>query len=937
MMSAISVLPSPPALRFNPSGLPDPGTPGQQAFREIIKDKIRSQYQQFSAPSQMHILSQLYGQFEDMPAGALPDEASIGGVTSMVDAAMSFAIQLKQVALHQLDGELARRFLQQLTPEAAIPAMRAAVAEHRLQALGVIPAANSPLLRTCLDEHIASAKQQVARGETECFIAQLPDIVTKLKMQSERCKDQLLRMETGLKNEVETRLQQMVATAIEQNKASITGKNLLLQDETDIQCREIGLRERDCDEIRDNYADKKRVLSELLAQLAEKKIPGELPPGTLPETLHESIQALRSCQQDFLHAQQEYGTGVPVPTPDLKKMQQHLRQLELDIGAEKRALQTAESGCNTGSAAGDILLSLKQLFGRGKGQKKRTEYRRELMLHTATLPRLEEQAIALRKHCSKEVRLLEALFAERRATLQALTGLKTQRCEALCALINAEMEQVESMEQQQLNARSEAYWNIRGNIVDREEMIGQDIRRLEDDNSTLLRMQTGEPLSHISALRKRFAGQAELSRVDEDYTQWQQIKSEKHPLREDIRKLNKAISEASGILHLCQVSKEDGHLWADRLRAKLPSIGIDITPPLPVDTRPLLADASHLYAMLCVDKVHAHPLSGEADNAEALTPHALKNLTALEKVMNQPGVLPENDKKKYREGKSPAESLARINNKIQGLRMIIGNDLQDTLLSAGDFSAQFYHPGQDMYIDRQGKHGTCVMHTWNNMMAHVTGNQQMMLTPWRMEKWIQSLVTQAVAVKLDDLLNKTTMPSPAVVDDVLRSIIHASGLVHPYHDKTFIEHGHVMSFEDNVLEIKSSNLDQRLPRMFERCGIRSEVLEDCYFGENVDDHKQMAALHRVQENNYDAIAVGFHGGGGEAGHALALLKQGDDYLLVDSNYDAPIPLSLSQIFQFINGGSSASEALDKVLQERGYQKYKNMYFHFGLYKRDKAL
>lgn len=98
------------------------------------------------------------------------------------------------------------------------------------------------------------------------------------------------------------------------------------------------------------------------------------------------------------------------------------------------------------------------------------------------------------------------------------------------------------------------------------------------------------------------------------------------------------------------------------------------------------------------------------------------------------------------------ELSERIGEMTKGLRRIATHAHEQALYVAADFNDQRYIAEIDGYTDRQNAHGTCTMHCWNNLQAYLSDNQLMQLTPFRIEKLVQSEVVLAANQILDELL-----------------------------------------------------------------------------------------------------------------------------------------------------------------------------------------
>ncbi|EOZ9391118.1 hypothetical protein ACQYE5_003082 [Enterobacter cancerogenus] len=966
-MLNVTARPGAAKMALNLDGVTRP-SPDCQSFRDDVERLLSTQQHQYSAPEQQRVLKQLSEKIKNMPSDMLTERVRAAG-------AGAFITQLKQEKLNELNRDLGEYALCQAGTNVsmAITEMETALAQKRLPALMLCRDAviGDKYLLTCLDEHIAAAQKKSTTRDALRLIKQCPDILNALDEKTHAYSSRLNETVMTVKNNAKALLEEMVRTATENNKALIASNSEQIEREIDNRIRALGVRESRCEDIKDSYARRKEMLDslakaitsnnkEMLANLAKVTILNET---DISGTLRSSLQTFCTTQEEVIIAvrretqacqEQTRGLIAPEDSPELQTISDRIEEEKQALAGEQTASQNAARAVSNGSGMGDLLLRCKRLFGAGKREKTRSEHRVVQRQHDAAQEKHAQRIDALRGSYTQKLAALNESYTKevqrRRLRLNdlhqkavTLQATEAQQQSALLDKISTEMDSLEAITEQKKKESHDIYGNLREKFVTRQEEFEEATNALIEDNEKLAKMLTKEPFSCLSVLQERFAGQPALAQFEQYHAQYQDINAGRHELQKHITSLNQVAADLRYLKVRMPLGGKDD--WSDKgtsIRTTLNLFGIDLKDFFS-DRLPSLTDAANLYAMLCVEQVHGTPFLQEIRKAESVSDETLKSLSSLESMMNTPEWIPQGDNNQYRPGKSPAEIMGNIKNTISGLKKIIGNDLNDVLVSKADFTDQLYHPEKNIYIDRQGQHGTCVMHSWNNLISSVTDNQKMMLTPWRLEKLIQSLVVHEANVKLKDILTASPRPPLAVINTALKQIIQSSELCHPEGYRHLTEHGYMMEHEDDThLIIKSNLLAQYSPRIFNLLNIRNEPIRLC-IGKNINADKRSDVLNTLQDKNYDAINICFSGSSIN-GHELALLKKGNSYLLVDSNYDDPIPMTLSQLVDFfctdhasltlpetING-QPASGGVSNLMRKRGYGDYSQLIFDLGLYK-----
>lgn len=966
-MLNVTARPDAAKLALNHDGVTRP-SPDCQSFRDDVESLLSTQRHQYSAPEQQRVLAQLSEKIRNMPSDMLTERVRAAG-------AGAFITQLKQEKLNELDRCLGKYALCQAGTNVsmAITEMQTALAQKRLPALMLCRDAvmGDKHLLTCLDEHIAAAEKKSTNRDSLRLIEQLPDILNALDEKSNEFRARLNETIMTVKNNAKALLEEMVRTATKDNKALIALNSERIEREIDNRVRAMGVRDSRWEDIKDSCIRQKEMLESLTKAIIDnKEISANLAKVTtlnetdLPGTLRSSLLKFCTTQEEVIiairretQARQEQTRGLIAPedSPELQTISGRIEEEKQALAGEQTASQNAARAASNGSGMGDLLLRCKRLFGAGKGEKTRSEHRVVQRQHDAAQEKHAQRIDALRGSYTQKLAALKESYTkevqQRRLQLNdlhqkavTLQATEAQQQSALLDKIATKLDSLEATTEQRNIESNDIYYNLREKFVSRQEEFEKATNALIEDNQKLAKMLAWEPFSCLSFLQERFTGQPVLAQFEQCHAQYQDINAGGHELQKHITSINQVAADLRYLKVIMPLGSKDD--WSDKLmsiRTTLNLFGIDLKDFLS-DKLPLLTDAANLYAMLCVEKVHDTPFLQEIRKAESVSDETLKSLSSLESMMNTPGWIPQGDNNQYRPGKSPNEIMANIKNTISGLKKIIVNDLSDVLVSKADFTTQLYHPEKNIYIDRQGQHGTCVMHSWNNLISSVTDNQKMMLTPWRMEKLIQSLVIQEANAKLKDILTASPRPPLAVINTALQQIIQSSELCHPKGYRHLTEHGYMMEHTDDThLEIKSNLLLDCSPRVFNLLNIRNEPIR-LRIGKNINADKYSDVLNTLQDKNYDAISIGFTHSSSGNGHELALLKQGNSYLLVDSNYDDPIPITLSQLVDFFctdhapltlpetTHGHPASGGVTNLMRARDYNSYGLLSFDLGLYK-----
>ncbi|MBD9646309.1 hypothetical protein IB231_22060 [Pantoea sp. PNT02] len=957
MTRSSSIIPN-PALRLDLSGLSRPSSEpdsGKSHFQAAVLNALDKHITHCSDPQQRDVLQQLSRAFQQDPASCLPAGTGLpeGDALPSDRSIEKFIIQLKQHQLHQLDCEISRVFSQQLPETIGTDALRAVLAEKRLVPLTAArdQITDNILLQTCLDEHIAACQKQKNTADDRVFQARLPEIITTLKNEIQQQEAVSLASDAARKASITNDLNQLIEATLHENTAQIALLHKQLNAETDhygdaVDARDAALEliTREAETFNTQLSSLRDTLQNAAQHnLSDLNVPAELKPEI--SAFNALLTQQGELERQIKNIETELATlaieGHNDNANTLEKLERDLKQKKSDIDALKNGQQKLEQAMAGRTALRDFGLQIKRMFGGGKQNKTRSEYREELNHCRSQLQKfggqqqqLQQKINAVSAIVAKNARVAElhqqqsgALNQTRAQHSAVELQIKAQHSH-LRDQISACQEQKNATVEQQKAQIYDNFHALKDNVSDREDQLDKDITALKNSNAQLMKRRDGDLLgaANFPLVCELLKDGPSLQDIRSQYQQWQlasQSKADINPLNALVKKCETELNYHNGF------SLFDRSNEIASLRSELAQSGIDARPSVSgVDSA--LAQAAQLYAMLCVDKVQQHPLSEQVNRAEALTPRTLQLITTLESEIRGINVLDANT------NNNRAERKQKLESKMEGLRQIVTQDHAKALQIATDFTDQFHHPTLDVYVDRQNDHGTCVMHGWNNLISHLTGNQEMQMTPWRMEKLIQSLAIQATHQQVGEFLEKRSQqPQPLklnTVEYLLKQIEVTQELILPVKYEHWWQHGYVMNYEGEPVKAEGNNLKFNSSRLFDLIGIKNELLTGMEFKINDDAQHVVKTIRLLNERSFDAFNISFRPSDRGAGHALSLVKHEEDYLLLDSNHDDPVPVSLNQLAQFFTDGHTSSTALDKQLTDRHYKDYQMLRFENGFYK-----
>lgn len=963
-------------LRIHSSGMASPvKTDDKQhaLFRSAVLGGLYARMQACSDDITHDALRQIadaFGQNKDI---TLPKNVSCTDTDGMPDekAVNRFITGLIQTRVHELDSRVSKQLHQSMPAEKASAALHLGMAQYRIAPLSAAyeRVENGTFLKTCLGENLSAATAQCKKAEYSLFMAELPGVIHTLSNQvdtlvaakDENDRDRCIRFTD--------RLKALVTSEVVSNRAKIEelscqnrAYNDQYADNLDIREEKIAALNKACDQ---NCAD----LESLIEQLERRAVIQTLPPslGAAAEAFLSEQSLLAGVREQLATAEKDANRSpeqsrVALMLKDAQATSVRLMSEKTELTSRITKLsQEADSR----SRFGDFTLHIRRLFGGGRGQKTRADYHGELRPLKAML----EEVQGAQKQTSREIQTLKtSLVAELKATeqhrlqrAQHITTLKTQ-------LSDRESRFEKSREGLRLAAESEISC-LKQNLGDERSAVmaafyKQDepledaftdrsgkIRLLEETNERLKQRLNGDLLNadNFRLMTEQLPHSPERERLSQLLSEIEKERAKESPQYLSIQDLRSFIGECrltQNSIELAWGSDFQGSAEAaiNSLREKLEWRGIDSHFRLDPEIIQDLTQAGNLYALQSVDKVNSHPLADAFAKTAELAPCTLALLSSLEKEIKLTASI---DKDIISEAALSRrnERLVKIEEQLAGIRRIVTEKHDKALLIYADFNDQRYLEGVDAYVDRQHDHGTCTMHSWNNLLAYLSDNQHLQMTPWRMEKLIQSEMVQSAHQLLSELLDASGhhVLSLKLIEHTLEKVIRSSDLVSPSKLPHFVQHGYSMEYEKNesdVLHVKHNNLHFNSLRLFELAGIKGDSLfswTNRFKRGDSDRIKNGEALNALISKGYDAYTLCFsHTEPNLSSHAVALIRSGDNFALLDSNHTDPVELSLSQLVDFIRAGDSQSDEVNEKLTARDYDKFSVLYFSSGFYKEQRT-
>jgi hypothetical protein len=825
--------------------------------------------------------------------------------------------QVKLQTLQQLDASLHQYFSTHFPKILASNLLAAHQSENRIHSFtaAIKNCSVSSILYTGLNEHLAAAKKLKSSSEKAIALARVPEFKAHLKVCLADAVQKKRNSAEQQKNKINNLLNDIKATKFLANDAEL--KKLLAVRSHNIDQMEslVGHRLQ----LNDFFYSKVKALAGIIESINAGKA------FDLSKCIEDFPQAksailLSSHQQSLLKKHNQLIlVKKNLDAEKFPKIERKIDSIKMHIQAAEEKQAQLERDMDNLSVGHNIIITLKHLFGRGEMQLTRTQMQKKysmLQNHVEGMKRelniISTEKIELINHANcdmiefeygiqffeKKILKTTFLLAEELSDFQQKI---TDRHKKELSRAYSEEQSVEEQGNKILLRLAQIY--------SENKLLEQNCDQFSDDNlfkkiSSILKQET--EFCKLEDLRSQFYTAEKFAHTDE--------------VSKTLENTIAACTEVESIpsYMICETD------WLDAKLSDITTIAKRFDFPQPVlaqEVTTFLCQAAGLYVDSCREKIENHPLSPRISLVSQITPRTLQLINDLKDQLK----------------KKPVQQMkySNLSGKIDGLERIVKLEHSKALEVQSDFTLQHYHAETGLYLDKQVEHGTCVLHSWNNLAAYLTGNGAMMMTPWRIEKFIHSFVTENAYKQLTDMMAAPLATiKPSIVSKVIDSIIRSSGLVMPCKFNSYLSEGYVMSFTENengIAKIGSNNLNWASNNFFEFLGIASETLTNFCFGRKQSAEQWSLQLCTLQQNDFDAFLLIFRAED-TPWHALSLVKVDLNYQLLDPNYEDPLEVTLKGLTTYFIEGKSDDVTLDDKLISRGYDKYSALSFARGFYK-----
>jgi len=908
--------------------------PDRLALQAAAALSLQSQRQQSSEP----VLQEVLQEIKDSCLKALPNNLQLtdGSKPPSPETICEVTTLLKQDALYALDQKTGAYFASILSQDIARPLQLALQSEYRLQFLeSQCSQATDPFQLSCLKEHLIATRQQLRQADRAMLTVRLPELIPKLKNMLKTQEDNQRKAENLLQTTLTDNLRYAISEVLAINKMDRESLKKLQSTDTDLLGEVITSYQNRQEEIAATFRQEKLAL-ETLYEVLKSGEPVDIPSDMLPDILCTDLTILNAGCKAQIELKVEITQLTDILTgegtaPREQELHQRLNTLTDKLRMMEKERDRLTALVDRGGIVRDLSLKFRRWFGLGGVEKTRAENQVLLTKCGSTLQKTGLQIIQLNDQITQYRKQIPHQVTVLQSKLDTLGTRQHELKESLQETIGKYLQQKEQTAEN-LQTALQMDYHIQRDRLDADEMRRDKlIEETETRIRRLEKLSCGDLIGSVSfpLLCEHLNGHASFEKIKGLHEDLRQMQLDSGS-RDNVISVDALIQRCENLQHslsLPVIVVSDDEISG--VKEEINSLGLSVSVgglPLPAEVREGLAHSAALFALRCVEKVQAHSVSYQVREAEVLTPKVLKQLNVLESRLGA--------------GSSSHQSgsTQRVSEHIQGLRRIVSQQHPQAEACAIDFTAQYYHEGAGLYLDRQYNHGTCVMHSWNNLMAYLTDNREMILTPFRMEKLIQSSVVQSANQHLEELLARPGVLKTNVVEAVLKEVIRISELVLPGRLAHFQEHGHVMDYVgESPVMVESNHLNYGSRALFDNAGIPCDGFDGCVFGASVPADEQAHFLDILSGEDHDAFFLSFQGHESGVGHALCLLKDGDNYLLADSNYDDPVPLTLPALARFMSTGTTGSELLDRELLARDYQEYSLMILRNGFYKKERKV
>lgn len=945
-----------------------------------IQEQLTAQIQKSSNESQREILDHIRTVLLENPADILSkDDLEVvehsAATPQLIDG---FSIKIKQSMLNALNHEIVTHIESTAPPDKAKHILRNALAESRLSALKDATErtpANS-FIKTCMSEHIAAAVSQKEVAQQHLLKMQFSDtrdkfhdILTEAELRLAPRRKELEKIVASEKQTIQDYFHNVISSLVDSNKAELAQQYKLLEAETNNRGIEIDLCDSSIKKLRDNYEVKKTHLTEIIDAINKGDHPKPSKIITTP-TLKKKIQDfINLCENKkiSIHALKEAELELhsinkiinPAYISNVKILQDSINTNNVKMASEKsKLLHTHKKQVNKGWI-NNVAIKFIRLFGAGTNKKTKSEYNSDIKKIKKNINELEIEQKNINKELKKRLELLSEADLQikwkldkadknvynKQQNLAALTVCHNKLINEIKRLLSLEQEKALTELNIHENKLRDDYWYRRDKIVNNEEHIDDKILLLENEKKQLELMSPGNLVDKTTHafLEKKLEGDKKLIEIKKMYSAWENLQNETsyhHKLfNSDVDEITKIRNEwFEAISKVEQGEQVDFSSTLEKAEFVKNKYNITFGEKYDscVDIKIDLAQAASLYSMLCIDKLGIHKIDSMVNKATQAVPEILELVKKIEDETTNSDIYTIDTKTDSNSNPAQNRNKQNILQKLATLKKMANQHHEQFLNTSKDFSEQIYSSEYKIYVDKQKQHGTCVMHTWNNLFSYLTNNTQLQLTPYRTEKIIHAETLLSAKKLLGKITEKTkndiTERRLKEIDQVLLSILNDSNLILNISNSDLATNGHVMTFkEDNPSSIAKNHLNAISTSVFDMVGIRSEPHRHVFnaYSQQQDIERN---LSEVNSSKVDAYQISFYSDKRETGHALALVRHGDNYLLIDSNHEEPIFLKFKNLVSFFTKKNRLPISLENIFTARNYSKYDNLIIRNGYFK-----
>lgn len=945
-----------------------------------IQEQLTAQIQKSSNESQREILEHIRTVLLENPADILSkdDLEEIKNSAATPQVIDKFSIKIKQSMLNALNHEIVTHIESTAPPDKAKHILRNALAESRLSALKEVKerTPNNSFIKTCLSEHIAAAVLQKEVAQQHLLKIQFNDtrdkfhdILTEAESHLALRREELERIVSAEKLNIEKYFHTIISRLVDSNKAELAQQYKLSEVETNNRCDEIQLREKSIQQLTDNYEDKDANLTAISKAINKGDFLYLSKINTTPILKREIQKYLNLCdnkkvcshelKQSELELFSIKNTINPACISDVKILQDRININNDKIASEKSKLLQTQKNQKNQSWIVNTAIKISKLLGGSRNKKTRGEYNSEIKKIQNNINKLESEQTKINKELAKGLQFIsetelqikskrekvESDIHDKQQNLATLNVNCNKSVNKINMLISSEKEKALEALNIQVKMLWDNFWDRREKIVSNEEFIEDRISLLEKENNQLEQMLSSNSFDKTiySFLERRLEWNNQSIEMKEMYTAWENLQNETSHHHQvfnsdanEIKNIRNEWLEANSKVE--QGLQVDFSSTLEKAASVMNKYNITFGEKKDNynDIQIELEQAASLYSMLCLEKLSMHKIDSIVNKASLVVPEVLELVKKLEDEINELDTLTMNTLTRVNQKSTLDRNKEKIIQKLTILKKIANQNHEQFLNISKDFSEQTYSSKYRVYVDKQNQHGTCLMHTWNNLISYLTNNRQLQLTPYRTEKIIHGQILLAADKYLGEITKKTNnMTSERrlnEIEQVLVSILSDNDLILNISRSDLANNGHVMTFkENNTSSIARNHLNVISTAVFDMVGIDSER-QPYVFNVHSTPQNIEASLSSLNSKKHDAYQITFHSDKRETGHALALVKHGDNYLLIDSNHEEPILLPLQNLISYFTKKNFIPESLETIFTERNYSNYDNLIIRNGYFK-----